>query len=243
MSTAASPSPVRRVVRGVKRRAVRFRERRRLSRDQRCVICGEAVWVVDLTATAGPRRTCHMEICTVCGHVSNLSQHPRLRHSTKPSGDIPIKPRVGTPTARVASSTWPRWPSTSSGALTSTSSSTARVAAWTTTTSRPCERAQRGHRGPPGQTSRANSSFDSRRPRVVSTTRSSGVTSSSSAASAQPKTSASGGSREADKRDAGVEAQAQDDLLGGGGRGIDAAPSHRAAACGRDPSDGVSAAT
>ena len=95
MSTAASPSPVRRVVRGVKRRAVRFRERRRLSRDQRCVICGEAVWVADLTATAGPRRTCRMEICTVCGHVSNpANTHDYGQYETV--GEIPIKPRVGT---------------------------------------------------------------------------------------------------------------------------------------------------
>ena len=95
VSTAASPSPVRRVVRGVKRRAVRFRERRRLSKDRRCVICGEAVWVADLTATAGPRRTCHMEICTVCGHVSNLANtHDYGQYET--IGDIPIKPRVGT---------------------------------------------------------------------------------------------------------------------------------------------------
>src|SRR5207344_1798900 len=95
VSTAASPSPVRRAVRGVKRRAVRFRERRRLSRDQRCVICGEAVWVVDLTATAGPRRTCHMEICTICGHVSNLANtHDYGQYENV--GDIPMKPRVGT---------------------------------------------------------------------------------------------------------------------------------------------------
>ena len=60
-----------------------------------------------------------------------------------------------------------------------------------------------------GQTRRLNSSFESSRPRVVRTTRSSAVTSRSSAASAQPNASASGGSMAAAERDAAVGPQAR----------------------------------
>ena len=95
MSSAASPWSVRRVARGVKRRAVRIMERRKLAQDRRCVICGEGVWVVDLTATVEPKRTCRMEICSRCGHVSNpANTHDYSQYETV--GEIPIKPRVGT---------------------------------------------------------------------------------------------------------------------------------------------------
>ena len=67
----------------------------------------------------------------------------------------------------------------------------------TASTRRPIPLGRPGDGGPLGQTRRAKSSFESSRPRVVSTTRSSVVTSSSSAARAHPKTSASGGSCDA----------------------------------------------
>lgn len=59
------------------------------------LICGEAVWLVDLTAMIAPKRTCRMEICVRCGHVSNPANvHDYARY--KDVGDFRMKPRVGT---------------------------------------------------------------------------------------------------------------------------------------------------
>ena len=148
MSSAASPWSVRRVARGVKRRAVRIMERRKLAKDRRCVICGEGVWVVDLTATVEPKRTCRMEICSRCGHVSN----PANTHDYAPvrdgRGDARSSRASGPPTARAASSSWPKMAIDILGRTTSTSSSTAPGGASTTTTSRHCRsvRARRDRR-------------------------------------------------------------------------------------------------
>ena len=71
------------------------------------------------------------------------------------------------------------------------------------------------------QTRRLNSSFESRRPRVVRTTRSSSVTSSSSAASAQPNDVGEGRLVRRRQRDAAIRPQAEDDGLGGRRRRVD----------------------
>ena len=67
----------------------------RLSSDQRCVVCGGAVWVVDITRAAKQKVTCRMEICSECGHVSNPGNVHDYRQYTA-TNELPLRPRVGT---------------------------------------------------------------------------------------------------------------------------------------------------
>ena len=82
-------------MRGLIRRATRLLERRRLSLVRRCLVCGAAVWVADLTQASDERRTCRMGICTKCGHVSNPENVHDFRQY-KNVTDMVLKPRVGT---------------------------------------------------------------------------------------------------------------------------------------------------
>lgn len=68
---------------------------RRLSPVDRCAVCGGAVWVMDVTSKATPKRTGRMEICSKCGHVSNPANTRDYREYKRVS-DMVLSPRVGT---------------------------------------------------------------------------------------------------------------------------------------------------